>query len=55
MYFVFFGYHQIWMRKEDEEFTSFITPIWNILLQKNGRGASQCWHNIGQNDLDCTS
>jgi hypothetical protein len=23
----FSGYHQIWMRKEDEEFTSFITPF----------------------------
>jgi hypothetical protein len=23
----FFGYHQIWLRKEDEEETSFITPF----------------------------
>jgi hypothetical protein len=23
----FSGYHQIWMRKEDKEFTSFITPF----------------------------
>ena len=23
----FSGYHHIWMRKEDEEFTSFITPF----------------------------
>jgi hypothetical protein len=23
----FFGYHQIWLRKEDEEKTSFITPF----------------------------
>jgi hypothetical protein len=23
----FLGYHQIWMRKEDEEFISFITPF----------------------------
>ena len=23
----FSSYHQIWMRKEDEEFTSFITPF----------------------------
>jgi hypothetical protein len=23
----FSGYHQIWLRKEDEEKTSFITPL----------------------------
>jgi hypothetical protein len=23
----FFGYHQVWLRKEDEEKTNFITPF----------------------------
>jgi hypothetical protein len=26
------GYHQIWMKKEDDPKTSFITPSWHILL-----------------------
>jgi hypothetical protein len=25
--YCFSGYHQIWLRKEDEEKTSFITPL----------------------------
>ena len=32
---MFSGYHQIRVRKEDEEKTSFITPIRNLLLREN--------------------
>jgi hypothetical protein len=32
------GYHQIWMKKEDEPKTSFITPQWDILLPSDARG-----------------
>ena len=31
----FSGYHQIWMRMEDEEKTSFTTPFRHLLLRKN--------------------
>jgi hypothetical protein len=37
----FSGYHQICLRGEDEEKTSFITPIRHILLPENARRVVQ--------------
>jgi hypothetical protein len=37
----FSGYHQIWLHREDEEKTSFITPFGTYWLE-NGVGAMQC-------------
>jgi hypothetical protein len=34
----FSGYHQIWMRKEDEEFTSFITPFGTYCFIRMAKG-----------------
>jgi len=34
----FSEYHQIWMRKEDEEFTSFITPFVTYYFEKMAEG-----------------
>ena len=34
----FSGYHQIWMRKEDEEFTSFITPFGTYYFVRMAEG-----------------
>jgi hypothetical protein len=34
----FSGYHQIWMRKEDEEFTSFITPFGTYCFVRMAEG-----------------
>ena len=34
----FFGYHQIWMRKGDEEFTSFITPFGTYCFVRMAEG-----------------
>ena len=34
----FSGYHQIWMGKEDEEYTSFITPFGTYCFVRMGEG-----------------
>ena len=34
----FSGYHQIWMRKEDEELTSFITPFGTYYFERMAEG-----------------
>jgi hypothetical protein len=34
----FSGYHQIWMKKEDEEYTSFITPFGTYCFQRMAEG-----------------
>ena len=34
----FSTYHQIWMRKEDEEFTSFITPFGTYCFERMAEG-----------------
>ena len=34
----FSSYHQIWMRKEDEEFTSFITPFGTFYFVRMAEG-----------------
>ena len=34
----FSSYHQIWMRQEDEEFTSFITPFGTYCFVRMGEG-----------------
>jgi hypothetical protein len=39
----FYGYHQIWLRKEDEEKTSFITPFGMYCYPKMPEGL----HNKG--------
>jgi hypothetical protein len=46
----FSGYHQIWLRKEDEEKNKSHNAIWHILLHENVRGAAQCQPHILQND-----
>jgi hypothetical protein len=45
----YLGYHQIWMKKEDEPKTSFITPS-GTLLSSDARGAQECWRKLQQND-----
>ena len=47
----FFGYHQIWMRKEDEEFTSFITPFGTYCFVRMAEGL----HNAGTTFVRMTS
>jgi hypothetical protein len=37
----FSGYHQIWLRREDEE-KKFYNTIWHILLPENVGEATQC-------------
>jgi hypothetical protein len=39
----FSGYHQIWLRKEDEEKTSFITPFGTYCYMRMPEGL----HNAG--------
>ena len=47
----FSGYHQIWMRKEDEEFTSFITIFGTYCFVRMGEGL----HNAGTTFVRMTS
>ena len=47
----FSGYHQIWMRMEDEEKTSFTTPFRHLLLRKNARRSQKCRPVILKDDL----
>jgi hypothetical protein len=47
----FSGYHQIWMRKEDEEFTSFITPFGTYCFVRMAEGL----HNAGTTFVRMTS
>lgn len=47
----FFGYHQIWMRKEDEEKTSFITPFGTYCFVRMPKGLK----NAGQSFNRMTS
>ena len=47
----FSGYHQIWMRKEDEEKTSFITPFGTYCFVRMPEGLE----NIGQSFSRMTS
>ena len=47
----FSGYHQIWMRKEDEEFTSFITPFGTYYFVRMAEGL----HNASTTFVRMTS
>jgi hypothetical protein len=47
----FTGYHQIWMRKEDEEFTSFITLFRTYYFVRMAEGL----RNIGTTFVRMTS
>ena len=47
----FSGYHQIWMRKEDAEFTSFITTFGTYCFVRMGEGL----HNAGTTFVRMTS
>jgi hypothetical protein len=44
------GYHQIWMRKEDEPKTSFITPSGTYCYLRMPEGAQECWWELQYND-----
>jgi hypothetical protein len=44
------GYHQIWMKKEDEPKTSFITPSGTYCYLRMPEGAQKCWRKLQQND-----
>jgi hypothetical protein len=47
----FSGYHQIWMRKEDKEFTSFITPFGTYCFVRMTEGLC----NVGTTFVKMTS
>jgi hypothetical protein len=47
----FSGYRQIWMRKEDEEFTSFITPFGTYYFVRMAEGL----RNTGETFVRMTS
>jgi hypothetical protein len=49
------GYHQMWMKKEDEPKTSFITPQWNLLLPSDARGAQERWRKLQQDESQSSS
>ena len=40
------GYHQIFMTREDEEKTAFITPMWYVLLFTDAFRVEECWLNV---------
>ena len=42
----FLGYHQIPMHPPDAEKTSFITPTWALLLQRNAIRVKECWSHL---------
>ena len=44
----FFGYHQIWMRKEDEEKTSFITPFGTYCFVRMPEGLKNVGHSFSR-------
>jgi hypothetical protein len=52
---MFSGYHQIRVRREDEEKTSFITPFGTFLLRINARGAEERRMYIFENDSNSTA
>ena len=37
----FSGYHQIYMKKEDEEKNKFHNTVWSVLLRKDARGSEK--------------
>jgi hypothetical protein len=53
--YMFSGYYQIRVRKEDEEKTSFITPFRTFLFRENARGAEECRMHIFNNDSNSPS
>jgi hypothetical protein len=46
----FSGYNQIWLRREDEEKTTFITLFFNVLVPQNARRSLQHRANFLWND-----
>jgi hypothetical protein len=49
------GYHQIWMKKEDEPKTSFITPSSTYCYLRMPEGLKKCWRKLQQNDCQGSS
>jgi hypothetical protein len=45
------GYHHIWMKKEDEPKTSFITPSGTYCYLLDARGAQEYWRKLQQDDF----
>jgi hypothetical protein len=49
----FLGYHQIWLRKEDEEKTSFITPFGTYCYLRMPGGLHNC-HTWFTGQTECS-
>jgi hypothetical protein len=47
---MFSGYHQIRVRKEDEEKDKLYHPLWNVLFRENAKGAEERMMHIFEND-----
>jgi hypothetical protein len=48
------GYHQIWMKKEDEPKTSFITPNGTYCYLRMPKGLKECWRKLQQDNFQST-